>query len=150
MALQLPYIFRPHKVIKLIFKVHCTMLLPMSIDILDIHKRKEIFHQKDYLSSILNKVVQISEWMFTFKNFRNVYWHGKRHSALRSLRCPYYPLRSQVSKSPSLSEWSLTDFSAIEFNFNNAPKMAVTYSLSVIVTYWAVLGQLKTKNEKKT
>ena len=22
------------------------------------------------------------KWMFTFKNFRNVYWHGKTHSAL--------------------------------------------------------------------
>ena len=22
------------------------------------------------------------KWMFTFKNFRNVYWHGKRHSAM--------------------------------------------------------------------
>ena len=24
------------------------------------------------------------KWMFTFKNFRNVYWHGTQHSALRS------------------------------------------------------------------
>jgi hypothetical protein len=43
MTLQLPYIFRPHKVIKLIFKVHCTLLRPMSIDILDILKRKNYF-----------------------------------------------------------------------------------------------------------
>ena len=24
------------------------------------------------------------KWMFTFKNFRNVYWHGKTHSAMTS------------------------------------------------------------------
>ena len=35
--------------------------------------------------------------------------------SLRSWRWPYYSLRSKVSKGPSLSEWSLTVFSAIEF-----------------------------------
>ena len=25
------------------------------------------------------------KWIFTFKNFRNVYWHGKQHSALAQL-----------------------------------------------------------------
>ena len=25
------------------------------------------------------------KWVFTFKNFRNVYWHGKTHSALVSM-----------------------------------------------------------------
>ena len=30
------------------------------------------------------------KWMSTFKNFRNVYWHGKTHSALGfGLRCPW-------------------------------------------------------------
>ena len=28
------------------------------------------------------------KWMFTFKNFRNVYWHGKTHSAMT---CSSYP-----------------------------------------------------------
>ena len=35
------------------------------------------------------------KWMFTFKNFRNVYWHGKQHSALalsnKSLPVLYFP-----------------------------------------------------------
>ena len=26
------------------------------------------------------------KWMFTFKNFRNVYWHGKTHSAMTNAK----------------------------------------------------------------
>ena len=54
--------------------------------------------------------------------------------SLRSLRCPYYPLRSQVSKSPSLSEWSLTDFSAIESKQKVKSKRYVSESVSQWVT----------------
>ena len=55
-------------------KFIALLLLPMSIDILDILKRKKLFHahfwsKKDYLSSIWCKVVQISEWMFGLKWF---------------------------------------------------------------------------------
>ena len=28
------------------------------------------------------------KWIFTFKNFRNVYWHGKRHSAVCDRKYP--------------------------------------------------------------
>ena len=39
------------------------------------------------------------KWMFTFKNFRNVYWHGKTHSALY----PSWP--NLLGDRPSITFW---------------------------------------------
>ena len=94
------------------------------------------------------------EWNFSFPFPFPKFGNGLSHSRSRSQMTkshsrsplPYYSLRSKVSKGPSLSEWSLTVFSAIEFK-------KVKYWVSERVSEWQghVLScRVTAKNQNKT
>ena len=67
------------------------------------------------------------KWMFTFKNFRNVYWHGKQHSAcsafIHQCDCPVDITPSNLDPiSPNfkiLSNLSFQILTKIIFNISN-------------------------------
>ena len=80
------------------------------------------------------------KWIFTFKNFQNVYWHGKRHGAIRDIET--FPSK-QMYIFPSLVERKEAEF----YHDIDRTRNLVWLNWLIFIIIWRLLVSMK-KNSK--